>query len=232
MKLVLLGTADSMTQAPFGDPTWEIWACQPAISYPACKRVDRIFELHDESYWRDPQIIVRMNAANVPIVMQHAVAELPKSEVLPLSDMAERFKGFTGARYFTSTIAYMIAYALYLNLRSPKPGLGYEEIALYGVHMAADEEYGNQRQAMEYWVGVANGLGVKVTVPDRSSICSARFLYGYDTESTMLTEMRKMSGEFQQGLSQAKAKVDTHVQEMYEYSGAVKALAKLRRIYS
>ena len=224
MKLVLLGTADTRTKAPFDDKAWEIWGCQPVLTYPDCKRVDRLFELHDKSYWGDPAVIQRMNAANVPIVMQRAVTAIPRSETFPLAEIGERFQTFIGARYFTSTIAYMLAYAL---LRG-----GFEEIALFGIHMAADEEYGNQRQAMEYWVGVANGMGVKVTVPEESSICSAKFLYGYDTESTMLTEMRKMAEEFKHELAQAKGKLDADVQLWHEYNGALKMLGKLRRIYS
>jgi hypothetical protein len=226
LKLIILGTADSMAQAPFDDKNWTVWACQPAITFPACKRVDRIFELHDRPVWQDKETVKRMNEAQVPVVMQRKYEEVPLSEALPLEGMIAHYqlKGMAGARYFTSTIAFMLSYALYVG--------GWEQIALFGVHMAADEEYGNQRQSMEYWVGVANGMGIVVVIPDRSSICSAKFLYGYDTESTMLTEIRKMGMEFQKGLSQAKSKVDASVQEMYQYEGAIRAMAKLRRIYS
>ncbi len=224
MKLVLLGTADSRTLAPYDDRSWEIWACQPALGYPECKRIDRLFELHDKSYWSDPEIIKRINGANVPILMQQKAEAIPLSESYPLKEIMQRFAGFAGARYYTSTIAYMLAHALFVG--------SVEQIALYGIHMAADEEYGNQRQAMEYWVGVANGMGIKVLIPEQSSICSSKFLYGYDSESTMLTEMRKMSIDFQRLLNEAKAKADTDVQTMYEYNGALKTLAKLRRLYS
>jgi hypothetical protein len=226
MKLVLLGTADSIAQAPYGDHSWTIWGCQPVLTYPACKRVDRLFELHDGSYWRDPQIIERMNKANIPILMQRKFAEVPRSEEFPLREMIERYRDFLGGRYYTSTIAYMLAYALFRGESRV------EEIALYGVHMAADEEYGAQRQSLEYWAGAANGMGVKVTVASQSSICSTKFLYGYDSESTMLTEMRKMAEEFNRNIAQAKAKVDADVQTLYEYGGALKMLAKIRRLYS
>ena len=196
--------------------------------------MDRLFELHHESYWKDPAIVQRMNAAKVPVIMQRKVPAVDLSAPLPLEEMVSEFRrrGFVGARYFTSTIAYMIAYALYLNMVSEGIGQPYDEIALYGVHMSADEEYGMQRQSMEYWTGVANGMGVRVVVPVDSTICSAKFLYGYDEESTMLTEMRKMASDMQQGLTQAKAKVDTDVQTLYEFNGALKILAKMRRLYS
>ena len=53
-------------------------------------------------------------------------------ESYPIDDIIE----WSGSNYFTSTIAYMIAYALFI---------GHKEINLFGVEMESDEEYQHQR---------------------------------------------------------------------------------------
>jgi hypothetical protein len=41
---------------------------------------------------------------------------------------------------------------------------GAKEIELYGVNQAGSHEYSEERGGVEYWIGVANGRGVKVTI--------------------------------------------------------------------
>jgi hypothetical protein len=66
----------------------------------------------------------------------------------------------TGA-YWNSSIAYMLALAIHE---------GAEEIAIYGVDMKGDDEYGYQKPNMEYLIGLAIGRGIKVTIPDASPL--------------------------------------------------------------
>jgi hypothetical protein len=223
LNLVILGTAHSMADAPYDDPAWEIWACAPAITYAAYKRADRLFELHTESYWREGAIAERINATGLPVMMQRAFPDAPKSERFPLDEMMAGFAalGYAGARYYGSTIGYMLAYALHLGK--------YDRIALWGVNMAADEEYGKQLPAVCYWVGVANGRNIKVDIPPASAVCNAPRLYAYDADSALLTEARKYQAMLERGFQESKARLDRNVQEMYELSGGVKALTKLHK---
>jgi len=234
MKLVILGTAQSMVSAPFDDQTWEIWACQPAIAHVECKRADRLFEFHEAAYSNDPAVKARMVKADVPVMMKSISPDIPKSERFPLEEMIAYYEAShcVGARYYTSTIALMLAYALYCG-RQADTGEHYEHIALYGVHMSAEEEeYSKQRQAMEYWVGVANGLGVKIDLPVQSAICKSYRIYGYDAESAIVGDMRRQKAEIQGGINQAKRELDGKVQQLYELSGALKILEKMDREFS
>lgn len=102
------------------------------------------------------ETIQRINKMNIPFVAPFKYLEIPKSEPFPLEECVKVF----GMPYFTNTICYMIAYAL-LN--------GAREIELYGVNQAGSHEYSEERGGVEYWLGVANGLGVKVTVNGKDS---------------------------------------------------------------
>ena len=74
---------------------------------------------------------------------------------------------------YTSTIDYMIAYAL---------KLGFQRIELYGVAMEQEGEWGYQREGLAYWAGKAEGLGVEIWLPPNSTLMQAP-LYGYETET-------------------------------------------------
>jgi hypothetical protein len=74
-------------------------------------------------------------------------------------------------KYFTSSIAYMIAYAM---------ELGYKRIGLYGIDMAMDSEYQYQRPCVEYYVGLARGAGIVVDIPEQSHIMSYPWVYGIE----------------------------------------------------
>jgi hypothetical protein len=64
--------------------------------------------------------------------------------------------------YFNSSVGFMLALAIHE---------GAEEIAIYGVDMRADEEYGYQRPNCEYLIGLARGKGIKVHIPDVCPLC-------------------------------------------------------------
>jgi hypothetical protein len=88
----------------------------------------------------------------------------------PIEEIIDYFK----TDYFSNTIDYALAYAVYK---------GYSEIHLYGINMETDTEYVHQKPSVEYWVGRAQGMGVRVFIHgEHSSIMYTkdRLLYGYD----------------------------------------------------
>jgi hypothetical protein len=101
-------------------------------------------------------IINKINQLRIPLVAPFKYEEIPLSEAFPLEESVKEF----GIPYFTNTIAYMIAYAL---LQKP------EEIELFGVNQAGSHEYTEERGGVEYWLGVANGRGVKITINGKDS---------------------------------------------------------------
>src|SRR3990172_5860996 len=113
-------------------------------------------------------MVARINAMKVPLIAPFKYAEIPLSQAFPLKECVKEF----GLPYFSNTICYMIAYALLQ---------GAEEIDTYGVNQAGSMEYNLEKPAVEYWLGIAAGRGVKVTIHgDKSLLLSNRARYGGD----------------------------------------------------
>lgn len=117
--------------------------------------------------------IVRINKMRVPFVAPFKYEEIPLSQPFPIEECVKRF----GLPYFTNTICYMIAFAL-LN--------GVKEVELYGVNQAGSHEYAEEKGGVEYWIGIAVGMGVKVTINGKDSQLlkykgryGREILYGY-----------------------------------------------------
>jgi len=102
------------------------------------------------------KIIDRINEMKVPFIGPYQYEEIPLSQAFPLKECVEKF----GLPYFTNTICYMVAFALLNDAK---------EIDLYGVNQAGSHEYTEERGGVEYWIGIATGMGVKVTINGKDS---------------------------------------------------------------
>lgn len=178
-KVAILGFAESWKTAPFDDPTvdvfglnelwkyvprWNLWCeLHDAETLGVTKR-----DLSDGEQKRHLQWLSTTHGDGKRIFMQPAFCDgrFPNAEPYPLEQMCGLF-----GRYFTSSIGYMVALALVQ---------GYEWIGLYGIDLASDIEYQQQRANAEYLVGIARGLGRTVVIADTSAICKAGHLYGYE----------------------------------------------------
>lgn len=178
MKRVAIigGARSSRDLAPYDDTTIEMWSLSDMFEQlPApCSRFSRWFEIHSPEVIRSYRpgmngrgYVQELAALGIPIYMCEAMPEIPTSRTYPLDAMLERFGGF-----FTNSISYMMAMAI---------DEGYEEIHLYGVEMSISSEYIFERPSVEYFVGLARGMGISVIIPEISTLSRAYWLYGYDT---------------------------------------------------
>jgi len=178
-KVAILGFAESWKAAPFDDASMEVWALNEFWKY--APRWSRWFELHDAETLgvtkraldegeqkRHLEWLAKDHGPDHLIYMQPQFCDgrYPNAIPLPLDRLCQQF-----GRYFTSTIGYMIALAI---------ADGYRWIGLYGIDLASDVEYQQQRANAEYFVGWARGLGVTVEIAPASAICKAGHLYGYE----------------------------------------------------
>jgi len=172
--------------APFEDKNVEIWALNEMHAWPWLKRADRWFQIHhSDSFKRDlakrdvhgHYDWLRENPLDIPIIMQYQHEEIPKSVGYPLREICDEFlgglrRGDAKVKYFTSTLAYEIAYALHL---------GVDRIELYGFEMSSGDEYIEQKGSAEFWMGIALGRGVEIYLPP-SCILLYSNLYGGDEQ--------------------------------------------------
>ncbi len=95
----------------------------------------------------------------------------------PLREVVDKF----GITYFSNTICYMIAYAVYI---------GVKQLDLYGINMVPEdtEEYYHEKGGVEFWLGFAIAKGLKVKVHgDKSRVLKTKDgkLYGYGCDEKL-----------------------------------------------
>ncbi len=173
MKVAILGTAAGWERAPWQDAEWELWGLNDAYRLFAPDQVcTRWFELHGDT----PLTRVRRPAdhfdqiakLDMPVYYLHGETPTPTAIKLDVKRLAA-----VGRDYFACTNAYQIALAL---------SLGATEIALYGTPLQANREVVVERPCVAYWLGLAEGRGVKVSVHHDNSIGLMRHPYRYALE--------------------------------------------------
>lgn len=191
-KVAIVGFAGTRDETPLEDLSVEFWGLNELYGHFAarCEKAgrpvfDRWFELHDMQTITDSEPDaahlkwLQAQPAGRPIYMQEEHADIPASVRFPIERMCRVF-----GRYFTSSIGYMLALAISEgrddDLKVVDPEKVYDHIAIYGIDLAADSEYADQRPNTEYLIGLAKGLGVTVTWPKASALLKADRLYGYE----------------------------------------------------
>jgi hypothetical protein len=183
-KIAIVGFAASYREAPFDDPTVEIWGMNELWKY--LPRWDRWFELHPREVFakegdRDQaahEAWLQAQPADKPIYMIQRHPDIPGSVPYPLAEMSARFFPGQDRPYFTSSIAFMLALAI---------AEGATWIGVYGIDLASDTEYANQRAAAEYFIGIARGLGITVVIAAGSALLKTAEIYGFEQRAQVAT---------------------------------------------
>lgn len=142
-KVCIVGMAEFSEQIP---DDYEVWIIALYISH--FTKYHRAFECHEQI--NESSSVLKMFIADpwVPFyVPEHLSHIYPTATPIQTEEMANRY-----FRSFGSTISYMLVQAIHERV---------DEIALYGVGMC--DEYEGQRPSAFYWLGVANGLGIKTS---------------------------------------------------------------------
>ena len=178
-KLAIVGTHPrTRDQAPFDDPDYEIWVFNEAPQQDWVRRWDACFQLHKREVYTSENNFVRRDhwqwlqqSHGKPIYLQDFDPLVPDGVKYPLDEIIETVPG-ADYRWFKSSPAYALALALYV---------GYTTIALYGLDMSSNTEYGYQLPNFQYWIGVAKGAGVTVKNYSNEQYFTGT-LYAYEGE--------------------------------------------------
>jgi len=177
MKICVMGFGPTNDEAPLYDPEWTKFGLPWDDKW---EKYDRLYEMHEknvlelssplilteswagdhiktqahrpQNYWKTLKKI--SEDPNKTLYMQEAywggVLQYPFEKVIQKT-----------RDYFISSITYMLSHAI-----SMEP----DEIALYGVDLMPDEEWDYQRACTEYLLGLAEGRGIKITIPEGSAL--------------------------------------------------------------
>jgi len=163
----------------------DVWGCN--FTYRHESRLDRLFAMDsiEDFKQKDPQWVEEVNATGLPVVMQRACPEVPRSSPFPLDAVRREV---CSRDYYTSTIAYMYAEAI---------RLGYGAIVIHRL-MVQDhsDEYVEQKACLDWWCGVAFGLGINVVLSEDCQLVRPypwqSALYGYITQDNWLNAAKMM----------------------------------------
>ncbi len=214
-KVIILGTAPSCKDAPFGNPDFDVWGVAHCCFLKEVSRLDAIFEIHTKDIWeKDNAPFHRF--PNAVLFLQEKDAKFANSQAYPLKEIRDIYKVNKGfeyeADYLSSSLPYMVAMAI---------ENGYEEIHVYGIHLLMDEEYFYQRPCLEYYLGIARGKGIKVYVHPAADILKFNYLYGWQDMTDQTRKIRDRINEFntrmanlQTQLNQGTAQLQAQINQL------------------
>lgn len=207
----ILGTAPSWRRAPWNDPGIVLASLNDAyqLKPQGFARADEWFDPHPlnkfvcpdgplYAHQVPPGHYVRpkghhewLGSQSIPVYLhpeyrtQHPeAAHWPNARPFPKDAIVEHF-----GQYFTSTPQWMMAFAL---MR------GFVDFEVYGIHLATEQEYREQRPGFEFLIGrllgrskmtvtVKDGLrhytsqDGHVALPEESPVLQSKFQYAFDT---------------------------------------------------
>jgi hypothetical protein len=220
-KVAIVGFATSTRdQAPFADQSWEVWGMNQL--YRFLPRLTRWFEIHTDYVFdmaSGTDYVGWMRQAKCPIYMSVKQPDIPNAIAYPLERMIAEFdlgsmrpqdRAAQEKGYFHSTVDYMLALAI---------SEGFQEIGVWGIDMAHDTEYVYQKPSASFWLGVARGRGIRVTLPPASALLNSQgYRYGMDPEPSnetlnQLTARRKALEERKQALVKELDSLEGSLQE-------------------
>ena len=208
-KIAVMGSAASSAGlTPFDDPSWEIWSCSPANK--GIPRCDVWFELHN------PELKIREGLTEwldwlkkKPIVyMQKVYPDYVGAREYPLQPIIEKWGPF----WWTSQLAFMIALAI-----EQQP----HTIGIYGVDMAANSEYNQQRLACQFFIREILKSDTKLVVPPESDILEPAPLYGYCESSRQWRKYNIRKLELQRRVNDLKESAAAKEKEANHLIGAL-----------
>jgi len=156
-EVILLGMGATGYQCPYDAEVWGV-----NRGFRKARKIDKLFmsDTRLDPYGDIQFDIDNLQGVDFPVISLHKVKGI-KTKRYPYKQIVKKF----GTNFFSCTICYMIAYALYK---------GYYHIRLYGIDMITTKEYEREKGGVEFWVGIAKGMGCKVEISRGSAVCQTK----------------------------------------------------------
>ena len=225
LKIAVMGSApSSRLLAPFDDKSWKIYACSPANT-GVLRRVDTWFELHAVGILKAPDVwpshkeyFEWINRQSFAVYMEQANDIVPRALAFPHQAIVAKY----GPHFFTSSIAWMLAFVIEEFLEARKTGPAEEEvIGIWGVDMAANGEWETQRPGCHHFMRVAQDLGIQVRLPLESDLHRPPPLYAIGEASPMARKLSIHAQELMQRKLEAQQRFEAARQDLLMLEGAL-----------
>ncbi len=206
-KIAIVGFTASKTLAGWEDPSVEKWLCNNLWMHVESNDWTRLYDLHE-----DPDIVQdrqhdaflrgqlqkRANGTDVTLGNRAVYVYAPKPDwptavKFPRDEVVAEFGG-----YQTNSISLMIGHALLE---------GVTHLAIFGVDMATGGEYAAQRPSCEWMLGIAQGMGVEVEIPESSDLLKSSGVYGTGADSALHAKMIERRDELKQRIEQVNGQM-------------------------
>lgn len=210
-RYAIVGTAQSWKQVPWNDPGLVIASLNDAYRLSGFQRADVWFDFHPLNrfysvppgqkqvyahqvppgyYVRPPDHLAWLERQQIPVYLhpdyatQHPpAAAWAHARPFPKAELEAVY-----GRYFTSSPGWMLALAIHQ---------GATDISIYGIHLATEFEYVQQRPNFEFLIGRVLGPGKVTTtvrdgmrhyetkdghiaLPEASPVLQSNFQYAFD----------------------------------------------------
>jgi len=191
----IIGTAQTWKLAPWNDPSVEIfglndgyvlghkmtgrWALPRMNGWydlhpfshmsfrPIDQKVVSAFDAPVGAYLRPAGHLEWLRAQQIPIwVNQKPLGWPDHIKEFPRKELEAKY-----GTYFTSTPSWMLVHLL---------EQGYNELHVYGIHLATNWEYQAQRPGFEFWLSHAINRGVKIVLPEKCPLLKSKHVYAYE----------------------------------------------------
>ena len=203
-RVAIIGTAPSWNQCPYQDQSLEIWTLNDGYMV-GVPRSTRHYDLHPfhqmtfrtektvspldvpiGAYLRPQGHLDWLRTRPMPVYLAQARPDYPSSRTFPIDEILKWFQPHwpyrltrqgtivAGGDYEVSTPSWMLMHALME---------GYQEIHVYGIHLATQWEYLQQRPNFEWLLGFAAGRGVRIVLPQSAPICRASYRYAFEPKA-------------------------------------------------
>lgn len=175
--LAIVGSHSATRElAPYDDLDVEIWLFNESAQKPEVyRRWDAMLQIHLPEVYTSLDNWVNKDhwpwlqqERGKPIYMQEVDPRVPDSVKYPLEEILK----MTPRHYLRSSPAMALALAIFL---------GYRHIQLYGSELSSNTEGAYQGTNYAYWIGFADGRGIKLDLNCWQSEFNQR-IYGYEGE--------------------------------------------------
>lgn len=191
-NIAILGTAPlSRPFAPaFGDE-WEIWALgNPVGEKPT---YDRFYEIHNPNTFASPEWAEYrkwLTTVECPVWAFHPIPGVKDVRMIPRQEIENEF----GSWFQTSSVTWAVTHALLEHIGDPTGEKGQKigRMGFWGVEMATNAEYAEQKPACMHWIWFAQRyLGIRITLPNVSELCLTGLPYPFNVESAAYNRVKQ-----------------------------------------